>query len=424
MVSTRRAARGSDGRGARQIPCHAATRAYHRRTAFQHPPVDASLLLFGNQVQSALIKLQLAFLPKMTKLTEHEINIPPIDGEKFNIFGALLHSTVGDFTDHVLYCASVKALIPNARLDVYYRPNRPYKEAIISMAPTIDRAWSTEQPLPINLFDISTERSPLGPDDWYALGCAVPKLMILPSNGTFNDLASLPRITRLRVPNRDFHEQTLRGLVGDGWFVVLHYRELGYEFRAPTGFREANLEQIPKIIDRVTERGGQVVRIGHPQMSMLEARPGFVDLKNADFLLQAHAIARARCFFEASASGPASLALAQGVPTARCNQADLRCITSDQGFIVPQRVIHKSGKDLTRHLIETHQLNVTAIREHPELRYQALKLADLLEALDRLLHLTDDASDGWRDDTPPPPAPPIPGFYPGPAQGISARVFL
>lgn len=360
----------------------------------------------------------------MGNFTNHEMQIPIVSSEKFNIFGALLHSAVGDFTDHVLYCASVKELIPNSRLDVYYRPNRPYKESIVSMAQAVDRAWATESALPVNLFDVSSDRSPIGPDDWYALGCAKPQLMILPSNGTFNHLANLPRRARLRVPNRDSHEATLRRLVGDGWFVVLHYRELGYEFREPTGLREANLAQIPAIVDRVIHHGGQVVRIGHPEMSALEARPGFIDLKDAEFLLQAHAIARARCFFEASPSGPASLALAQGVPTARCNGAELRCIAKDQGFVAPLRVIHQSGEDLTRHLIETNQGDVKPIREHPELRYQQLELSDLLDALDRLLDLTRDAANGWRDDTPPPPGPPIPGFHPGPAQPFAATVVL
>ena len=292
------------------------------------------------------------------------------------------------------------------------------------MAPSIDKTWPAENPLPINMFDVSSRRLIEGPREWYELGVAQPDLMILPSNGTFNHLATLPRIGRLRVPNREHYEAALREKVGNGWFVVLHYRELGYQFRKPTGLREASLDQIPKVVDRVIEKGGQVVRIGHPEMTDLEPRPGFIDFKSVDFLLQAHAIARARCFFEASPSGPASLALAQGVPAARCNGADLRCITRDQGFIMPQRVIHESGRDLTRHLIETHQLDVRAIRDHPELRYQKLELSQLLDALDHLLDITRDAANGWRDDTPPPLEPPIPGFYPGPAEPYQANVFL
>jgi putative glycosyltransferase (TIGR04372 family) len=248
--------------------------------------------------------------------------------------------------------------------------------------------------------------------------------MILPSNGTFHHLATLPKIGRLRVPNRDVHEEALRRLVGDGWFVVLHYRELGYEFRGPTGLREANLEHIQPIVDRVISLGGQVVRVGHPQMSTLEDQPGFIDLKDADFLLQAHAIARARCFFEVTPSGPASLAMAFGVPLARCNGGGMRCIIKGMGFVVPQRVIHKSGRDLTHHLIETEQLDVQAIQAHPELRYQQLELPDLFDALDRILNMTKDATNGWRDDTPPPPTTPIPGFFPGVPQPYTTIAIL
>lgn len=353
-----------------------------------------------------------------------EIEFPPRPKPYLNIFGAIMHDTIGDFTDQVLYCSSVKELTPNSRLDVYYRPDRPYKQAIIAMAPSIDQAWPAEKPLPVNMFDVSSRRLIEGPPDWYKHWTAQPDLMLLPSNCTFNHMAALPRIARLQVPNRDHYEAELRERVGDSWYIVLHYREVGYEFRDPTGIREANLEQIPAIVDRVIEQGGQVVRIGHPEMVDLEPRPGFIDFKSEDFFLQAHAIARARCFFEASQSGPASLALAQGVPTARCNAIDLRCIKRDQGLIVPQHIIHESGKDVTRELIETHQLDIIYVREHPELSYRLLDLSKLLEALDQLLELTRDSANGWRDDTPPPPRPTIPGFYPGSGAPLLANVIF
>ncbi|MDA9975441.1 TIGR04372 family glycosyltransferase [Alphaproteobacteria bacterium] len=293
------------------------------------------------------------------------------------------------------------------------------------MAPAIDRSWATDQPLPVNLFDVSADREPLTVDDWYSLGCASPKLMILPSNGTFNHLATLPKIGRLRVPNRDAHEEALRRLVGDGWFVVLHYREPSYELRLPDpNLRDANLEHIQPIVDRVISLGGQVVRVGHPQMTTLKDQQGFIDLKDVDFLLQAHAIARARCFFEATPSGPSSLAMALGVPLARCNGSGMRCIIKGMGFVVPQRVIHKSGQDLTHHLIETEQIEVRAIQANPDLRYQQLELSDLFDALDRILNMTKDATNRWRDDTPPPPTTPIPGFYPGAAQTYTSTVIL
>ena len=155
----------------------------------------------------------------MIELGVFEVQIPPREEKYFNIFGALLHTPVGDFIDHVLYCASVKALIPNARLDVYYRPDRPYKGAVVSMAPGIDQVWASSAELPLNLFDITSTRSPVGPDSWYEHGCAAPNLIILPHTGNYSTLAALPRIARFKVPESKPIDAELGKLVGPGWFV-------------------------------------------------------------------------------------------------------------------------------------------------------------------------------------------------------------
>ena len=67
------------------------------------------------------------------------------------------------------------------------------------MATAIDRSWPSDNALPINLFDIASDGSPLGSDYSQALGSAVPKLLMLPSTGASNNLATLQRIARLRV---------------------------------------------------------------------------------------------------------------------------------------------------------------------------------------------------------------------------------
>jgi putative glycosyltransferase (TIGR04372 family) len=363
---------------------------------------------------------------EMTTLGVFEVPIPPLEEKYFNIFGALLHTPVGDFIDHVLYCASVRALIPDARLDVYYRPDRPYKEAIVSMTPGIDQVWASASELPLNLFDITSTRSPIGPDSWYEHGCATPNLIVLPHVGNYSAMAGLPRITRFKVPDSQPLDEELGKRVGPGWFVVLHYHESGYRYRDVTPARAADLSQIPKIVDRIIALGGQVVRIGHPAMVELEPRPGFIDLKDAGFLLQAQAIARARCFFEVSSSGPASLALALGVPTARCNVVDVTKpgLMKTQGFLMPKRIIHRSGDDMTRHLVETNQINRRSVESHPDLEFRDLELPELYTALDHLLDISRDSDGGWRDDTPPPPEPPIEGFLPGPATAVLSYLIL
>jgi putative glycosyltransferase (TIGR04372 family) len=364
----------------------------------------------------------------MTSLSVSELSIPPFSRKYFNVFGALLRTPVGDFIDLVLYCASVKALIPNARLDVYYRPDRPYKAAILSMAPGIDKVWEISDVLPINWFDMSSTRSPWGPSSWYEHGCAEPDLMILPHTGNYNALAALPRISRFKVPESELLDEELKKLMGPGWFVVLHYHEDGYSHRQVSPARVANLTQIPKIVDRIIALGGQVIRIGHPEMVELEPRSGFIDLKDADFRLQAQAIARARCFFEVSPSGPASLALAMGVPTARCNWVDYSKpgLLKTQGFLMPKRAIHRSGVDMTRYLFETkkHQINRKVIENHPDIEFRDLELPELFTALEHLLEFSRDADGGWRDDTPPTPEPPIEGFLPGPAALVPSFLII
>ena len=188
--------------------------------------------------------------------------------------------------------------------------------------------------------------------------------------------------------------------------------------------REANLEHIPEILDRIIHLGGQVVRIGHPEMTDFEPRPGYIDLKSANFFLQAQAIGRSRCFFEVSPSGPASLAQAQGVPLARCNSVDLCTVRPELGFFAPKRVIHNSGKDLTLHLIETNQMNRRLVENHPDLEFQELQLPDLFNILDILLDMTSDSDNGWRDTTPPPRLPTIEGFYPGAVGQVPVSIYL
>jgi putative glycosyltransferase (TIGR04372 family) len=353
-------------------------------------------------------------------------SVAPFLKSQVNIFCALLHSPLGNFVDHVLYCASVKELIKDAYLDVYYRPDRPYKEKIISMADGIDAAWPVVKQFPLGMFNSSSHRSVRGADEWYQNGSADPNLFLVPSMCTFNDLAALPRITRLRVPESDRYDEELRRLIGPGWFVIFHYREPGYEFRPNISSREANMDQIPKIIDRIIHLGGQAVRIGHPEMTDFEPRPGFIDLKNAEFFLQAQAVARARCFLEISGSGPASLAQAQGVPQARCNLLDVvgAGVRPELGFVAPKRVITRSGEDVTRTLIEMNKITRKSIESSPDFEFRELSLRDIFDVLDHLLEFSKNSTHGWRDVSPVPPLPPIDGFYPGRTMPVPVSILL
>ena len=266
--------------------------------------------------------------------------VPPAAKAQKNIFGVLLARTLGDFCRELWYCASVKELVPDARLDIYYRPDRPYKDDIVTLCPQINQAWPSMNALPVNLFDPAFDPPVRGPEEWYGDGRPSPDMLILPSMCSYSHLNALPRTARFRMPDQDQHDAALKALLGEGWYIVLHYRDSAYTFRTETtsSYRNFDPEQVPSVIDHIIKAGGQVVRIGHPEMIELQPKAGFLDLKDAGLLTQCHAISRARGFFEASSSGPVIFAQAFGVPSARCNATELSNLGNGLARIIHEAI--------------------------------------------------------------------------------------
>ena len=50
----------------------------------------------------------------------------------FTIFAYLSPRTLGDFVTYATVASSIKEQFDNSRLFIYYRPDRPYKEPIVS----------------------------------------------------------------------------------------------------------------------------------------------------------------------------------------------------------------------------------------------------------------------------------------------------
>ena len=111
-------------------------------------------------------------------------------------------------------------IIPNFRPDVYSDPNYPYTDAIVSDASAIGCSWPMDNVLPINLFDIASDGSPLGSNYSQALLGAVPKLLMLPSTGTLTISPHCNKSQDFGYLNRDRFEGELRGMVGKGWCEV------------------------------------------------------------------------------------------------------------------------------------------------------------------------------------------------------------
>lgn len=319
------------------------------------------------------------------------------EARPFVIFAALMHRTLGDFIEQLVFAASVKEMFSHARLNVYFKPDRPYKADVVRLSPQVDSVWPTEKHLPMELFDTAGDKPLVGPEAWYEQGCDAPDLVLTPSNCLQRSLGSFSRRAVFQVPDPENWDSRLRELVRPGWYCVMHYREAGYGFRDARGEnRDVPAEYAEPVIDAIIAKGGQVVRIGHPEMTRLRARNGYIDLSAAPFFLQAQAVNRSRFFLELSPSGPASLATAFDVPRLRCNSLNLEGPVDHESIVMPIRVSDDDGKDVTETLIRENRMNDITFRDNTDFTLKKCRLSDILFCVDELLETTKSVT-SWRD---------------------------
>jgi len=117
------------------------------------------------------------------------------------------------------------------------------------------------------------------------------------------------------------------GLPGDAWFVALHVRDQRFFENdvsiddSANDFRNAEIESFYKGIETITNAGGWIVRLGHPQMPPLPTMPQVIDYAHSDDRsdwLDIYLMAAAR-FFLGTTSGPWIVADLFGVPVAQTN---------------------------------------------------------------------------------------------------------
>ncbi|MBM86701.1 MAG: hypothetical protein CMM47_11860 [Rhodospirillaceae bacterium] len=332
----------------------------------------------------------------------------------FTIFAMLLDRTLGDFIYRNLFAATVRLRFRNSRLIVYYRPDRPYKDPIIELNPYISWAWKSEgsNGIPIDYFDYMGGR-PVRPRDkfWFHSLSAEPDLVLTPSIMDFDGLRGLAPFARFAVPSGragPLHEQLLRaGVNKHRWFCVLHYREAGYRDSDAQIDRDLKAENPEAIIDHIIQQqDGQVVRIGHPGMTPIPARPGFVDIsgENESVLLHAYAVSRARYFLELTPSGPVGFASAFGVPMARCNALSTLGPLEKPSFAMMQHIVGPQGQRVPRDVAVAKGLYSTLAVKKVIARYGfhfvRNSLAELCAAANEIFERTADVQ-GWRLPGPP-----------------------
>lgn len=269
------------------------------------------------------------------------------------IFAAALDRTLGDFLTRNIYAATVKMHYANARLALYYRDDRPYKRDLVAINPYIDQKVivSGNRTTALDVFYAPHDRANI-PDtlDFIKHGLADPDVFLTPSMMIVEDLLRFDRYPIFHIPEDRVSELSDRlvnlGLDPNRWFCCLFYRQPNYGHRGSTAYRDVDdrpFEALARYI--IGELGGQVVRLGHPEMRQFDLGRGFIDLSRLrdQFMLQAMAVSRAR-FMVTTSSGPAHLPAVFDVPYVVTNSLSIWAAWTPAGMIMPNHLLDVNGK--------------------------------------------------------------------------------
>ncbi len=245
------------------------------------------------------------------------------------IFASINTRCFGEFVSRLFYVNTVATQFDHAAVTLLYRDDRDFKSAVVRLIPTVATvAVPDKQFLPS--LDIVSPRTICmfpGFEDWHERGLHQQDIVITEGMATEVGMLGFERHGYLRFAETDvpFLIEALRDAgVSDDWFVTMHARESGYPFAANNTHRNANQDAYLETARHIIAQGGQVVRLGHPEMTPWPDQDGLIQLglEPGTSLLQAFAVSRAR-YFVGGPTGPMALAEAFHVPTAYANSWDL-----------------------------------------------------------------------------------------------------
>lgn len=274
------------------------------------------------------------------------------DDRPFKILAALLDWNLGDFITRNIYAAALKMRFKRAKLTVYFRDDRPYKKDVLALNPYVDQVvfGTGTYGLPIEVFNISGRFPLRGAEQFIDAGHRRQDLFLVPSMMMAMDLLRFEYLPVFAIPEgkRSSLESRLvqLGLDPERWFCCVFYRQPNYSPRGAVPHRDVDDRAYETLVNWVIdELGGQVVRLGHPEMRRFPERRGYIDLGAVpdDFLLQATAISRAR-FMVMTPSGPSMLPGAFRVPCALTNAADFESVWHDSGIVLCRHLFDPNGR--------------------------------------------------------------------------------
>lgn len=336
---------------------------------------------------------------------------PGARNKPFVIAAFLGHQTLGNFLTYAMVIASFARAIPDSRLVVFFRDDRPYKDLVTRCMPFVSRvvkiSEDNDRMIPFDWFDGQTD-GPSRPFDpsWYAEGLHRPDLVLVPS--MCDIMRTLPPAPRFTVPDElepDLRRALIeRGVDPERWFVCLHVREPGYKYRfSPGDPRCADpLTYVPAIRHIIQEQGGQVIRLGDPSMTPLPQMDDLIDLSRFEgvFPDQLFALSRAR-FLLGTDTGPTQMACAFKTPVA-CTNAPGLAMWNDHDLLLTKTYLRPDGTRLS--FAEMHEMGSLSVhRTWPS----AMEVRDntpeeLVAVTKHMLGATAECT-GWREVMAEPP---------------------
>lgn len=324
------------------------------------------------------------------------------------IVAAMLGRPLGDFIVNNVYAAAVKLNSLDTKLIAYYRDDRPYKKSILSMNPYIDFVIDSGEGagIPLDFFNSAGDATVFPQlNRLKAAGISGPKHLLVPSSMRMMDLARFERLPVFRVPAKVRTAQEARlvelGLDPGKWFCALTYRLPNYGFRGASSYRDVDDRDYEGLMNRIIDDlGGQVVRIGHPEMRPFRARKGYIDLagERDAFALHATAVLRSR-FLITSATGTSQIAAMFNVPFAQTNAVSAVGVWRDNQVILPRNFYTADGRRIpATELARRRLFEENSIKDGE--RNSTIKWVsnsvDELCAVARYLHDMTPECTGWR----------------------------
>ena len=333
----------------------------------------------------------------------------------FRVCGILNSRSLGDFTSQLFFLNTIAAQFDQAQATLIYRPDTSFKAQIASLLPnSVLIQISNEADLPsLEIFNADYQARSLASrnEEWFKNSLFMQDFVLidgmtfLPGLSSFEHYGYLV-IPKDQIPQMDAELLSL-GLKPDNWFSCIHYREAGYKYK-PSGqsLRDSPPANYQALSDYIIDRlGGQVVRLGHPQMTEFSNREGFVDLARLDdsVMLQAYAVSRSR-FVVAGPSGASQLAQALDVPLGLTDAVDYWTPIHARDAIRTVDVISPSGelfnqrKMLAAGISKKFLINAAQKGE----KYQIIKNSPrVLARMADYLYDTTYGEDKWRLPRPP-----------------------